>query len=110
MEHSTEQKDKTVGPNIHLSLTRAVTRKQGDDYAKTIAGIESDLPLGVDALEALEQLDGTLEAFLTKREEAKPAEQPKPKPTASELEKLSWTPYKEGQSAGWIFTDKALKV
>jgi hypothetical protein len=85
-----------------------VTRKQGDDYAKTIAGIESDLPQGVDAFEALEQLDGTLGAFLSKRE-AKPAEQPKPKLTLdpAEIERLEWKPYHEGHSAGWIFTDKA---
>ncbi len=50
VEHSAEQKDKTVGANIRLSLTRAVTRKQGDDYAKTIATIESPLPLGMDVL------------------------------------------------------------
>jgi hypothetical protein len=40
-----------------------VTKKQGEEYRKTIATIETDLPSGLDALRGLDQLKETLESF-----------------------------------------------
>ncbi len=52
-------------------------------------------------------MSGTLEAFLSENRGPRPSEQPMPSIDASELDRLAWTPYREGHGAGWIFTDKA---
>lgn len=101
--------------NIHLALTQAFTRKEGEDYRKTIATIETNLPNGIDALTGLNQLKGTLAAFFSESDSSRPQPQPvstdpkeKPKPALDpvELDRLEWKAYREGHSAGWIFADK----
>ncbi len=91
--------------NIRLAVSRSVTKKQENDYAKTIATVESDLPTGLDALQALEQLDKTLAVFLSDREGSRSSEQPEPSIDASELEKLLWTPMNKNPNGAWIYSD-----
>ncbi len=106
MTQSEHRQDNASGLNVRLNLSRAITRKQGDDYEKTIAGIESDLPPGIDVLEGLDRLARTLEAHLSSQ---KPSGEPKPSLDPAQVEGLAWTPYREGHTAGWVFTDKAPK-
>ena len=108
----TASKDNASGLNIRLAVSQSVTKKQGDDYAKTIATVESDLPPGIDALEGLRQIRGTLDAFFTTKQSLQQPKAEAAKPTPldpTELERLEWRPYKEGHRAAWIFTDKTPK-
>ncbi len=110
MTERTDDTQKANRPFTRLVRTLSRTRKEGEDYRKDIATIETDLPPGMDVPEAFDRLEATLETHLKIEKilgEAKPSPEPKPILDPGELDKLSWTAYREGHSAGWIFTDKA---
>ncbi len=104
MTSTADSGEKGSGLNVRLVRTLSRTRKEGEDYRKDIATIETDLPPDTDALEGLDRLKATLEAHLGPQ---KPSPEPKPSLNAAEIERLEWKPYHEGHTAGWIFTDKA---
>jgi len=56
----------TSGLSVRLVRSKSVTRKKGEDYEKDSATVESNLPDGLDALQALDQLAATLETHLAK--------------------------------------------
>ncbi len=106
MTNEANQPQKTNGQPTRLVRTLSRTRKEGEDYRKDIATIGTDLPPGIDVLESLDWLARTLEAHLSSQ---KPSGESKPSLDPGQVEGLAWTPYREGHTAGWIFTDKAPK-
>jgi len=54
--------------NVRVMVPKSLTLPRGDfQFVKITGGIESDLPVGMDALMALRDLEATLDLFLSNR-------------------------------------------
>jgi len=73
---SAQSSDKKQSPDplaIRLSVSRWITRRVGSDYQKVVAGVEANLPDGLDIVEGLDRMDSALRVFL--KEEGRPRTQ-----------------------------------
>ncbi len=120
MTLSEKRKDNASGQNTRLVRTLSRTSRQGEEYRKDIATIETDLPPGMDVPEAFDRLEATLEAHLkigNALAEVKPPPQSKPtqKVESQSNQQLSlsppsdslFAPFKPGHRAGWCKLDQA---
>ncbi len=110
MINEANQPQKTSGQPTRLVRTLSRTRKEGEDYRKDIATIETDLPPGMDVPEAFDRLEATLEAHLKIGKalgQAKSSPEPKSVLDPRELDKLDWRLYHPPHRAGWTFSDRA---